>query len=114
IQAVDLEKAPVEFYIVGSNCKQTLNAAVIYKDKERWKILFEGRGFRKQNGERVSGKTVEKFLYSSGDGVVSEESFLGGSKKPRKTRVHLECEAHDRLMSNRNVQNYILQRINAK
>jgi pimeloyl-ACP methyl ester carboxylesterase len=113
LRAADLEKAPVKFYLIGSNCKQTLDAVVLYKDKKGWKALFEEKSSQKQNGEKVPEKIVKKLLYSPGDGVVSEESFLGENDKSptKKARVYLQCEDHDRLMSNRNIQNYILRQI---
>jgi len=78
--------------------------------------LFEEKSFQKQDGEKVPGKILKKLLYSPGDGVVSEESFLdrNGKSSTKKTRVYLQCEVHDQLISNRNIQNYILHQINAR
>lgn len=115
LQAANFEKSPIKFYFVGSNCKQTLDAALVYKDKGGWKTLFEGKSFTKQNGEKVPSKVVNNLIYSSGDGVVSEKSFLNQSDKSLgSARVYLQCEAHDRLISNKNVQDYIIRQINSR
>lgn len=71
-------KGTVQIYLLGSNCRPTLDAMVIYRNEKKgaWRTLFNADGFKRSDGTKVSGKDLEDLLYEKGDGVVTERSFL--------------------------------------
>ncbi len=107
----------IKFFAYGSDCKNTLDAAIIYfdKEKENWKTLMRGDSFRNSKGEKIAEKKVEETIFAIGDGVVSSRSFLAETIsqingqtlflwnliKPNKKLV---CEAHVSIPNNKAVQ----------
>ena len=111
-------KTPVAIYVIGSDCKPTLDGLILVRDgkKDRWRTIFDADGFKRSDGTKVSDKEVEKVLYTQGDGVVSQRSLLTSSLRGAKTRANgfkealpvrdtsFVCEAHTKLLSNPEVQ----------
>jgi pimeloyl-ACP methyl ester carboxylesterase len=111
-------KRPVAIYLLGSNCRPTLDAMVIYRSekKDAWRTLFNPSGFKRSDGTKVTDKQLEDLLYEKGDGVVTERSFLtstltGAKVRPDGIRAALPardisfvCDIHNRLLSNEEVQ----------
>ena len=120
-QALDANinaKSAVPIYLLGSECKPTLDGMVIYRDeKSRWRTLFDADEFKRSNGTKVSGKELKELLFVKGDGVVTQRSFLTSTltgAKPRKDgfqtallaqHVSFACGVHNELLSNAEVQN---------
>jgi Xaa-Pro aminopeptidase len=60
-------KSAVAIYLVGSDCKPTLDGMVIRRDeKSRWRTLFSADGFKRSNGTKVTDKELEALLYVKG------------------------------------------------
>ncbi|MGI8788115.1 MAG: lipase/acyltransferase domain-containing protein [Pyrinomonadaceae bacterium] len=121
-QALDANitaKTPVAFYFLGSDCKPTLDAMLIYRDgkKDIWRTLFHADDFKRSDGVKVSGKDLEDLLLAKGDGVVTQRSFLTSTIAGAKLQsngyqtalpardISFVCDAHTRLLSNADVQN---------
>jgi hypothetical protein len=121
-QALDTNinaKGTVAIYLLGSECKPTFDAIVIYRNekKDTWRTLFRADGFKRGNGTKVTEKELETLLYAKGDGIVTERSFLTSTLPGAKVRtgnyrtalpardVSFTCEIHNRLLSNSDVQN---------
>jgi len=113
------QKSPVEIYLLGSDCKPTLDAMIIRRDGKKgvWRTQFKADGFKRSDDTKVSGKELEDLLFAKGDGVVTERSFLTSTLSGARVRagnyraalpvsdVSFECEVHNRLLSNEVVQN---------
>ena len=121
-QALDAnvsQRRPVMLYMLGSDCKPTLDAMIIRRDEKenRWRTLFKADGFKRGNGTKITDKELETLLYAKGDGVVTERSFLTSTLPGARIRatnyraalpardVSFTCEIHNRLLSNSEVQN---------
>ena len=111
-------KSAISIYLLGSECKPTLDGMVIYRDEKfRWRTLFDGDEFKRSDGTKVSGKTVKELLFAKGDGVVTQRSFLTLTLPGAKTRngdyrtalpargISFACGVHNELLSNGEVQN---------
>ena len=120
-QAIDANislKSPVRMYIIGADCKPTLDGVVIARDgkKDRWRTILKAEDFKRADGTKVSGKEVEKLIFTMGDGVVPQRSLLtsdlnGAKKRADGYREALPvanasfvCEDHNKLLSNEKVQ----------
>lgn len=112
----------IGFFIIGSDCLDTLDGVVIYRDpkKERWVTMSKADSFRKADGTKVDSKEVEAVLIKPGDGRVSRRSLLAETLDTSKrqsvlfdsalplTYALFVCEEHDKLTSNRTIQNNLL------
>lgn len=107
-------KIPVTFYLMGADCKETLNSVVVLREtkKNRWKTLFKEDPFERENGEKVSAEELKKIIYEMGDGVVTKRSLVGetfiknnGNKLviPVTSELFL-CEGHSKLATNVDIQ----------
>jgi pimeloyl-ACP methyl ester carboxylesterase len=113
LAANTMEKTPVFLYLIGAECKDTLGAAVIYRDekKNRWRTIFKDNSFERSNGEKVSDEDLKKVMYELGDGIVTRRSLAAkdlsarGNKKvlPITSEISI-CEAHRKLVSSPDVQ----------
>lgn len=107
------EKVPVSFYLVGANCKDTLNAVLVRRNgkKNRWETQFKAASFTRDNGEKVTDEQLKTLLYTMGDSVVTKRSLSGESlvatgKKsvlPVVTELY-QCESHNKLVTNPEIQ----------
>jgi pimeloyl-ACP methyl ester carboxylesterase len=70
--------ANIQLYAFGSDCKSTLDGAIIYHDddKNTWKTLTRSDSFKNSKGEKISSKSVEEKIFGIGDGTVPFHSFL--------------------------------------
>jgi pimeloyl-ACP methyl ester carboxylesterase len=121
-------KSPVSLYLLGSDCKPTLDAVVIYRDakKNRWETIFRPQSFKRGNGTKVSDKEMEKLFYAPGDSVVTQRSFLGtNSVKPTRGRIAARsafpakdisfvCEVHNKLTGNAKIQTDLINVLSGK
>jgi hypothetical protein len=111
-------KSAVAIYMLGSNCRPTPDAIVIYRSEKKaaWRTLFSPDGFKRSDGVKVTDKQLEDLLYEKGDGVVTERSFLTSTLSGAKVRadgvraalpardISFVCDIHNRLLSNEEVQ----------
>ena len=113
LDANTLEKAPVSFYLMGAECKETLNAMLVYRNtkKDRWEAVFKGETINLANGGKIPDQQMKSLLFSKGDGVVPKrsltmESIIAGGKKnvlPYTAELY-QCEGHNKLITNQEIQ----------
>ncbi len=101
-------KPPVSFYLIGAECKDTLDAAVLYRKKDRWKLIFSPDSFERSDGTKVPEEQVRRLIIGGGDGVVPISSLKaehsGGPKNlPVAGELH-QCESHAKLVTNPDIQ----------
>ncbi len=105
-------KTSVQMYLIGADCKDTLDGFVVYRDKkDEWKTLFKADGFTRANGEKVVAEEIKKILFSMGDGVVPKRSLTAETltEKTNKTILPVTaeisvCEGHTKLVTSPDVQ----------
>ncbi len=105
-------KTSVEMYLIGADCKETLDAVVIYRDKKnQWKTIFKADSFESANGVKVSSEELKKLIYAMGDGVVAKRSLATETlaMKANKTILPITseiylCEGHTKLVTSAEVQ----------
>jgi pimeloyl-ACP methyl ester carboxylesterase len=121
-------KSPVSLYLLGSDCKPTLDAVVIYRDakKNRWETLFRPESFRRSNGTKVTDEELKELFYVPGDSVVTQRSFLGANFVKATSRgaalqnalpakdISFVCEAHNKLTGNAKIQSDLLSVLSGK
>jgi pimeloyl-ACP methyl ester carboxylesterase len=123
LSAKPATKNPVPIYYLGSECKQTIDGMIIYKDKKenRWKTQFDADSFTKGDGTKVSKEELEKVIFSPGDGVVSKRSLLASLKSIGKldnTRsgllndLTMVCGEHNRLTGEEGIDKSLLSVLN--
>lgn len=117
-------KTSVSFHVVGADCKESLNALVVYRDdhSDKWKTKFSTSGFTGSDGQKVSSEDLKKAMYGPGDGTVTRRSLEAATEsslakvesilKPASSKF--VCEDHDRLPGNTEVQDYIMSVFGAK
>lgn len=109
---------PVSINLVGSDCKSTLDAIVIYPGEKGkgWKTIFKADSFERTDGQKVTSEELKALIYGSGDGVVTARSRLAETLKekpgltpaiPSSSNFAI-CEEHDKLPGNVQIQSYIL------
>ncbi|MET0752894.1 MAG: hypothetical protein ABWZ66_05955 [Pyrinomonadaceae bacterium] len=107
------DKIAVPMYLIGAECRDTLNGFVVYKDakKNRWKTSFKADSFERSTGEKVPAEELKKLLYTMGDGVVPKRSLaaetlmqISGKKVLPITSEILFCEGHTKLVTSPDVQ----------
>lgn len=118
LNAPSKREIPVSINLVGSDCKPTLDAVVIYRDQkeDRWKTIFKADSFTRSDGTKVTSEELKAVIYAKGDGVVTDRSRLAETLKektgakpaiPSLSNFSI-CEEHSKLPGNVEIQNYIL------
>jgi pimeloyl-ACP methyl ester carboxylesterase len=103
------EKPTVAMYLIGGDCKETLNSIVLIRDekKNRWKTLFEADSFERSDKTKVTSEELKKVIYVMGDGVVTKRSLAAetlwqsGANKtilPITSTIFI-CEGHTKLVT---------------
>ncbi len=107
----------VEIDTIGGDCKDSLDAIVLYQEPKshKWRTLFKASAFAKSGGEKVTSDELKKEMYTPGDGVVTTrslnaetESKLAGAELIRPVTSSYICEEHNKLAANADVQKRIL------
>lgn len=110
-------KSPVSFYLIGGDCKDTSNAALVLWDEkhQKWETIIRPRSFTRANGTRVTEAEVKKRLYDRGDGTVTLRSLVLDSFELAERERFLpisggmfECEDHTKLVTNADIQDKLL------
>lgn len=121
LNAVPKRPAPVDFYLVGSDCRDTQNAIILRRDekKDRWITQFKASGYKTSAGRVIESQEMRDLLFAKGDGVVTRRSLAhesngaenGNSPLPIKEMI-FECEEHTKLVSNKKIPDKIFAIIN--
>lgn len=110
-------KVPVSFYLMGADCKPTLNAMIVRQDlkKGKWIAQFDAGSFVNSDGEKITSERLKPLLYSNGDGVVTKRSLeaetLEAAGKENVLPVVsdlFQCEGHNKLVTNSDIQDRLL------
>ncbi|HMT07605.1 MAG TPA: hypothetical protein PKA82_06345 [Pyrinomonadaceae bacterium] len=113
--AAKSEPKGVQFELVGSECKETLDTIVVYRDAKSndYKTLFKASGFTKNGGTKVTSDELKPIMYAAGDGTVTQRSFemrsqtkLSGTTL-KSGPVKAACEDHQKLGANEELQLYL-------
>ncbi len=99
----------------GSDCKETLDAMVLYKNGEdRWITLTRPDSFKNSKGISIKSDRLKPLMLAPGDGAVTRRSMLAESlqtklKKALNSDSQLfVCEAHEKIMNNSEIQSKVL------
>lgn len=104
---------PVNFYLMGSDCKDTQDALLLRRNesKDKWITQFNAQSFTASDGTKVTSEALKPLLYSVGDSVVTKRSLTAATiKKNGNPNVLplagdlLQCETHGRLVTNPAIQ----------
>lgn len=105
--------APVSFYLIGAQCKETLNAMVVRRNekKDRWITLFKADTFTNTAGQKILAEQLKPILFSEGDSVVPKRSLEASTIKANGLANALpivselyQCESHGKLVTNPTIQ----------
>lgn len=118
-QALDVRmdaSSPVEFFVLGGDCEETLAAPVILKKSDgRFQTLIEARAFRSSSNVKFSRRTVELAMYAPGDGRVTRNSLLASNNAitsfifPNENLVSIfACDLHGDVQKNKVLQDNAL------
>jgi pimeloyl-ACP methyl ester carboxylesterase len=111
------EKTPVPMYMIGSECKDTLDAMVLYQKKDgKWDTAFKADSYETAAGRKVTSEEMKNKIYGPGDGVVTKRSFSAATLSQNSgvesillpASVTWVCESHSKLPSNKEVQAKVL------
>lgn len=118
-------KSPISLYLIGSDCKPTIDGMILYRDtkKNKWEAIFNPESFKQSDGTKITSKQVKDLLYTNGDGVVTTRSLLTssspGARLQKKYRTALAvddiaftCEVHNQLTGNAEVQRKMFDALN--
>ena len=105
-------KTPVSVYLIGGDCKPTLDSVVLLRDekKNRWKTLFKADSFERANKEKVTADELKKLMYAMGDGTVTKRSLAAETlTQNNKTVLPITstiflCEGHTKLVTSTDSQ----------
>jgi pimeloyl-ACP methyl ester carboxylesterase len=114
--------ASLFFFTFGSDCKPTLNGAILYKepDGKQWSTLTRGDSFRDSKGNKISSDDVKKAIFSDGDGTVTKSSLMiegfyqagkGSSLIGNAAAPFYACEDHVSLLGNKAIQSSVLEEL---
>jgi hypothetical protein len=117
-------KAPASLpiYGFGSNCKETLDGAILFQDSKtkEWTTLTKNDSFKNSKGEKVDKKEIGPTIFADGDGTVSSRSFLAEMlNKPSEKGTFLfnslnsrfVCEDHTVLPGNAEILSEIFAKL---
>lgn len=124
LNAAPAGAAPVSYYIIGAECKDTPDGVVVFQDPKtgKWKTIFKPEEFTTSSGRKVTVDEVKRVMFAPGDGVVAKNSLLTSSLSLVgemknilfPTPATFVCEGHNRLPGNPEVQNDILSLFSGK
>jgi pimeloyl-ACP methyl ester carboxylesterase len=106
------------FYTLGSDCKASTDALVIYRDPKKgvWKTLFKADKFTRSDGVKVTADELKPLIETPGDGVVTQKSLEAATLAARfgvrsivdAAEDKFICEGHNGLATNSKIQDYII------
>ncbi|MGQ0543030.1 MAG: lipase family alpha/beta hydrolase [Blastocatellia bacterium] len=104
---------PVSFYLMGADCKETLNALILRRNekKDRWETQFKAVPFTNSTGQKFTVEQLRTIIYTMGDSVVPKRSLAAetiatnGNKNVLPVVSELfQCEMHSKLVTNPGIQ----------
>lgn len=108
----------VKFYLVGAECKDSLDAIVVLQDPKssKWRTLFKASGFTKSSGEKITSDDLKRAIYVPGDGIVTTRSLKAETEAKltatdtilRPESTQFVCEEHNKLGANAEIQTKIM------
>jgi len=118
-QALDAdgETIPVSFYLMGGDCKETMNAFVLTRNekKDSWKAIFKPATITAGDGTKYTEAQLKPLLFAMGDGVVSKRSLTGETLEHAGKHLAFkpvsdlfQCESHTKLVTNPEIQDKLL------
>ena len=108
---------PVSINLIGSDCKDTPDAMVLYQKKDgKWEAVFKPDSFETAGGRKVTAEELKALIMAPGDGIVSKRSLAaitlaqsaGIASIFTPASATYICEGHDKLPSNVEVQKQVL------
>ena len=117
LRASNGTKIPVSFYVIGGDCKDTINAAIMLWDdrRDRWETIIRPRAFVRSDGTRVTEAEVKAKLSDKGDGTVSLKSLVIDSVPQEQRELFMpitggmfQCEDHTKLVTSSTIQQKLL------
>jgi len=114
-------KIPVSFYVIGGDCKDTINSAILLWDDRRdhWETVIRPKAFVRSDGTRVTEAEVKTKLSDKGDGTVSLKSLVMDSVPQEErdkfmpiTGGMFQCEDHTKLVQNSDIQQKLFGLLN--
>lgn len=106
-------EVPVSFFLMGADCKDTLNAMILRRDekKDRWITQFNADSFTNSSGQKITSEQLKSVLYALGDSVVAKRSLEAATIRSNGSPNVLpvvsdifQCEGHSRLVTNPTIQ----------
>ena len=110
-------KSPVLFYLIGGDCKDTTNAAIVVWDERRgrWETIIRPKAFVRTDGTKVTEAEVKAKLSDKGDGTVTLKSLVMNSVPPEEREKFMpvaggmfQCEDHTKLVTSSDIQQKLL------
>jgi pimeloyl-ACP methyl ester carboxylesterase len=117
LDGVSNSNSPVKIDMIGSACKDTVDAMVLYQKKDgKWDTIFKADSFESSVGRKITSEELKGKIYGPGDGVVTRRSFnaetlsqadgVDSILTPASTTW--VCEGHNKLPANADVQAKVL------
>lgn len=105
-------KPAIELELVGSECKQTVDAALVRPNDgaDKWVTLFKVDGSAKRRSDDRETAELKAAIYTPGDGVVTASSLVAAGRlgvEPLSTIF--VCEGHNSLPGNAEVQDHLIE-----
>ena len=113
----------VAFHLIGSECKTSVDAIVVYRDKENgWKTALRTKGFTRADGSKVTDDELRAAMTIPGDGVVSTRSLEAATQSDRAgvnsiidaAAPKYVCEEHNKLAANSRIQDQVIKLLETK
>ena len=113
LDANTTEEIPVSFYLIGADCKDTLNAMILRRDekKDRWITQLKAESFTNSVGRKITSEELKALLFTMGDSVVPKRSLdaatIRSNGSPNALPVVsdlVQCEGHSKLVTNPLIQ----------
>jgi len=124
LNAASISPAPVSYFLIGAECKDTPDGVVVFQDAKtgKWRTLFKPEDFATSSGRKVTADEVKRVIYTQGDGVVAKNSLTTSSLSAVgelknilfPTPATYVCEEHNKLPANPDVQSDILALFSGK
>jgi len=124
-QALDApsKKQPVQMYLYGGNCADTIDGAIIFKGSKEgeWDTVVTAKDVKNAAGRAFKKDEIRTAIYSLGDGRVTWASLVN-SGKPLQANAKIElfgdsyplassfftCSSHSKLLLEKPIQDSYL------
>jgi len=118
LAAVGHNGSGVSINIVGSDCRESLDSIVMFRDAKTDKLrtIFKPVSFARNGGAKVTVDELRKLMLGPGDGIVTRRSldtdtlsrFAGIESILRPASSKFICEEHNKLAANTEIQDYLI------